>query len=144
MTTTTTARLTDVVRENVAALQLVREQAARRRTHGERLADAVARFAGSTRSIVVHAALVAAWLVVNAGVVPGIRPFDPYPFVMLAMIASVEAIFLTSFVLMSQARLARVADQRADLDLHVDLLSELEITRLVATVDRIAERVGAK
>jgi len=58
------------------------------------------------------------------------------------MIASVEAIFLSTFVLISQNRMAHLADKRADLDLQINLLAEHEITRLVTIVDAIAERVG--
>ena len=73
---------------------------------------------------------------------PGLRPFDPFPFVMLAMAASVEAIFLSTFVLISQNRMAELADKRADLDLQINLLSEHEITRLVKLLDAVAKRLG--
>ncbi|MFT3772780.1 MAG: DUF1003 domain-containing protein [Minicystis sp.] len=76
------------------------------------------------------------------GVVPGVRPFDPFPFVMLAMIASVEAIFLSTFVLISQNRMAALADRRADLDVQINLLAEHEITRLIALCDAMAQHLG--
>ena len=66
--------------------------------------------------------------------------FDP-SFVVLAMVASVEAIFLSTFVLISQNRTARLADERADLDLHINLLAEHELSRLAELVGRIAERL---
>jgi uncharacterized membrane protein len=78
--------------------------------------------------------------VVNLGWVPGVRAFDP-TFVVLAMVASVEAIFISTFVMISQNRMAAIADQRADLDLQISLLGEHEITKLVALVAEIAKRM---
>jgi uncharacterized membrane protein len=69
--------------------------------------------------------------------------FDP-SFVILAMAASVEAIFLSTFVLISQNRMAAAADKRADLDLHVSLLTEHELTKLVKLVTTMAERAGVR
>jgi uncharacterized membrane protein len=75
--------------------------------------------------------------------VPGLPRFDP-SFVILAMVASVEAIFLSTFVLISQNRMAAAADKRADLDLHVSLLTEHELTKLVELVTALAERAGIR
>ena len=71
----------------------------------------------------------AAWILVNAAAVPGIRPFDPFPFVMLAVITSVEAIFLSTFILITQNRMSRMAERRAEMDLQISLLTEHELTR---------------
>jgi uncharacterized membrane protein len=68
----------------------------------------------------------------------GLHPFDP-SFVVLAMLASVEAIFLSTFILISQNRMSAIAETRADLDLQIGLFSEHEITRLLQLVSRIAE-----
>jgi uncharacterized membrane protein len=84
-----------------------------------------------------------AWIGANLGVIPGIPQFDP-SFVILAMIASVEAIFLSTFVLISQNRMAASADKRAELDLQISLLAEHEITKLVAIVSAIANRLDLK
>ena len=80
-------------------------------------------------------------IAINLGWVPGISPFDP-TFVVLAMEASVEAIFLSTFVLISQNRMMAAADRRGDLDLQVNLLAEHELTRLAALVESIADRLG--
>jgi len=72
-----------------------------------------------------------------------VSPWDP-SFVVLAMIASVEAIFLSTFVLISQNRMAAAADKRADLDLQISLLAEHEVTRLVTLVSGIADRLGVR
>ena len=75
--------------------------------------------------------------------VPALPKFDQ-SFVILAMAASVEAIFLSTFVLISQNRMAAAADKRADLDLHVSLLTEHELTKLVELVTAMAERTGVQ
>jgi uncharacterized membrane protein len=129
------------LRKNIAALREDREEAERTRTLGERIADSVTAFAGSMYSVLFHFLLYGGWLLYNSGVFP-VEPFDPYPFVMLAMTASVEAIFLTTFVLISQNRNAMIEERREDLGLHVSLLTEHEITRLAQLVDLMANRLG--
>lgn len=134
--------LADVVHRNIDALLEVRQKFERGKTRQDRIADAITTFSGSMPFLYIHAALLALWLVVNVGWVPGLKPFDPFPFVMLAMIASVEAIFLSTFVLISQNRAAALAEKRAELDLQINLLSEHEVTRLIELVDAMAEHLG--
>lgn len=136
------SELAGVVRRNIRTLIEAREQAERRKGRQERIADAITSFTGSMPFVYLHATLFGGWIVINLGVVPGIRPFDPFPFVMLAMIASVEAIFLSTFVLISQNRMAALADRRADLDVQINLLAEHEITRLIELCDAMAHRLG--
>jgi uncharacterized membrane protein len=131
-----------VVDRNVSALAALRSRHLEQRSLQNRIADAITRFAGGMPCIYLHAVLFGSWLLVNGGVLPIIEPFDPYPFVMLAMFASVEAIFLSTFVLISQNRQAELAEKRNDLDLQVNLLSEHEITRILQLVDAIARQVG--
>jgi uncharacterized membrane protein len=133
----------ETLQRNIAALRNDRQEAERRRTIGERIADCVTAFAGSMYSVFFHFCLYGGWLVYNSGVFP-VEPFDPYPFVMLAMTASVEAIFLTTFVLISQNRNALIDERREDLGLHVNLLTEHEITRLAQLLDVIANRLGVE
>jgi len=90
--------------------------------------------------VYVHAALVAGWVLVNLGLTPLAR-FDP-SFVILATVASVEAIFLSTFILISQNRAARSAESRADLDLQISLLAEHEVTHLIKLVGDIARKLG--
>ena len=134
------AGLASVVERNIEALVGRRKEEERARSARDRVADRVTAFTGSLWSVVAHAALVGVWIVVNLGWLP-IRPFDP-TFVILATIASVEAIFLTTFVLISQNRMQAQADVRADLDLQVSLLAEHEVTRLITLVGAIADRLG--
>ncbi|MFV0622871.1 DUF1003 domain-containing protein [Sphingomonas sp. ac-8] len=132
--------MTGTLRENIAALSERRRREAREAPLGDRVADAITGFVGSMRFVLLHLLLYGAWILVNLGWVPGAARFDP-SFVVLAMVASVEAIFLSTFVLISQNRMAAAADRRADLDLHINLLAEHELTRLARLVDRIAARL---
>jgi uncharacterized membrane protein len=132
----------EVLARNVRALHGLRLEYQRQRTTQQRFADSVTRFIGSMTNIYVHAAVLVLWLVVNNGLFSESLIFDPYPFVMLAMIASVEALFLTSFVLISQNRQAELSAKRDDLELHTNLLAEHEITKLIELVDDIAKQLG--
>jgi uncharacterized membrane protein len=136
--------LAGVVHRNIRALCAVEERQRSRRSRFDRAADAITAFAGSMRFVIAHAVLFGAWLLANTVGIPGVPRFDPFPFVMLAMFASVEAIFLSTFVLISQNRAAALAEQRADLDLHVSLLAEHEVTRLIHLVDAIAAKLGVE
>lgn len=133
--------LTKVVDRNIATIARLREDAENAKSLQERGADAITRFSGSMTFVYIHAAWFATWIIINLGLV-GLPPFDPYPFGLLTLIVSLEAIFLSTFVLLSQNRQAMLADHRADLDLQINLLAEYEITRILALVDRIADKLG--
>jgi uncharacterized membrane protein len=135
--------LSPVLERNIRALQLRRQQEEEEASAEERVAEAITRFTGSMRFVYLHLAFFGFWLVANLGWVPGVAAWDP-SFVVLAMIASVEAIFLSTFVLISQNRMAAAADKRADLDLQISLLAEHEVTRLVTLVSGIADRMGVR
>ncbi len=135
--------LSSALRRNIEALEERRRQEAAAAPAEARVAEAITRFTGSMRFVYVHLALYGAWILANLGAVPGVPRFDP-SFVVLAMVASVEAIFLSTFVLISQNRMAAAADKRADLDLHISLLTEHELTKLVALVAALAERAGVR
>jgi len=133
--------MTDTLSGNIARLA---ERAARERATAPwsgRLADRITRFTGSMTFVALHLIVYGLWVLANIGWLPGVTRFDP-TFVILASEASVEAIFLSTFVLISQNRMAVAADRRADLDLHINLLAEHELTRLAALVGRIAETLG--
>jgi uncharacterized membrane protein len=134
------AGLANVVDRNIQALLIHRREQEGTRSHQERIADAVTCFTGSLRFVYIHVVGFGLWIVINLGWLPFISRFDP-SFVILAMVASVEAIFLSTFVLISQNRMAALADKRADLDLQISLLAEHEITRLITLVTAIAERL---
>lgn len=136
--------LASVVRRNVRALLEMRQRAEREQSVEDRIAAAITRFTGSLWFVYLHLLLLAGWLAANLQLISGIRPWDPYPFVMLAMIASVEAIFLSTFVLISQNRMAALDARRAELDLQINLLAEHEITRLMELSDAIARHLGVE
>lgn len=91
--------------------------------------------------VYLHLVIFGFWIVANLGWVPLVRAWDP-SFVVLAMIASVEAIFLSTFVLISQNRMTAAADKRADLDLQINLLTEHEVTKLVSMVSELSKHFG--
>lgn len=87
----------------------------------------------------IHAIVFGAWILVNVGLLPILPAFDP-SLVILAMVASVEAIFISTFVMISHNRMAEADDERADLNLHISL-AEHEATQLLAIVSAIAEKL---
>ena len=127
--------------ENIEELTARQRMDKQRARFADRLANQITRFTGSMTFVVIHLVFYGLWIAVNSGWLPIVRPFDP-TFVVLAMEASVEAIFLSTFVLISQNRMAAAADKRADLDLHVNLLAEHELTKLATVVQQIAEKLG--
>lgn len=131
--------LAPVVDQNIRAFVARRREDERRTGWEDRIAAAISRFAGSMRFVYLHVLIFGGWILWNSGWLP-VRPFDP-SLVVLAMAASVEAIFLSTFVLITQNRMAAQADKRADLDLQISLLAEHEITRLISLVTRIAEKM---
>jgi uncharacterized membrane protein len=135
--------LTPVLERNIRSLQLRRQSEEAAAGWQERTADAITRFTGSMIFVFLHLAAFGFWIIANLGWIPGVPAWDP-SFVVLAMIASVEAIFLSTFVLISQNRMAAAADKRADLDLQISLLAEHEITRLIALVSALSKHVGVK
>ncbi|CAA9368770.1 MAG: Predicted membrane protein [uncultured Gemmatimonadetes bacterium] len=134
-----TPEMAGVVDRNIVAILARRRADEQRKSTQDRIADRVTRFTGSMLFVYIHLAIFGAWIVINAGWTPLPR-WDP-SFVVLAMIASVEAIFLSTFVLISQNRMQAMADKRADLDLQVSLLAEHEITQLIALVTEIARKM---
>jgi uncharacterized membrane protein len=135
--------LSSVLERNIHALNQRRKHEDARATAQEKLAEAITRFTGSMLFVYIHVAIFGFWIVANLGWVPGVPKWDE-SFVVLAMWASVEAIFLSTFVLISQNRMQAAADKRADLDLQISLLAEHEVTRLVTLVAAIAERLGVR
>jgi uncharacterized membrane protein len=133
--------LSHVIERNIRTITRLRLQTAHERTVQERLADAITSFSGSMVFVYLHILWFGAWLLVNTGRV-GIPPFDPFPYGLLTMIVSLEAIFLSTFVLISQNRFSDEADRRAELDLQIGLLAEHEITRVLQMLDAIQDKLG--
>jgi uncharacterized membrane protein len=135
------AGLSSALENNIRAMVRRRDQEAATAGFQERLAETITAFTGSMTFVYLHLAAVAFWIVVNTGWLPIMEPWDP-SLVLLAMAASVEAIFLTSFVLISQNRMAENDARRADLNLQISLLSEHEVTRLITMVSAITDHLG--
>jgi uncharacterized membrane protein len=128
------------VERNIRVLMRRRAEDERQARLEEKISSRIAAFTGSMTFVYLHASIYAVWIALNLGWIPGITPFDP-TFVVLAMVASVEAIFLSTFVLINQNRLARSDERRADLDLQISLLTEHELTRLAVLLKHIADRL---
>jgi uncharacterized membrane protein len=127
---------------NVEAVAQLEAADRARQTAAERFSDAVAQMAGTTWFVGFHVVWFAAWIAWNVGLVPGWRPIDPFPFSFLTLVVSLEAIFLSIFVLISQNNLTRLSERRAQLDLQINLLAEQESTRTVVLLERIAAQLG--
>ncbi len=131
------------VRENVNAVARLEESFLHSRSLSERIADGIGSFVGSLTFVFLHVVFYGVWIGVNVGWVPGVRKFDPFPFLLLVLIVSLEAIFLSTFVLIKQNRMSRRDDLRAHLDLQINLLSEQEMTLVLQMLQRISTRLGA-
>jgi len=129
-----------VVERNIKALLDRRHREEKPKTFDERIADTITGFTGSMAFVYFHLVVFGVWIAWNLKWL-GLKPFDP-SFVAMAIIASVEAIFLSTFVLISQNRMDGLADKRADLDLQVSLLTEHEVTRLLTLVTAIAKKMN--
>jgi len=133
--------LAAALERNIRALQQRQQAEEAHSGRDAKVAEAITRFTGSMAFVYLHLALFGVWVLVNLGVLPVLPRFDP-TFVILATWASVEAIFLSTFVLISQNRASAAAQKRADLDLQISLLAEHEVTRLVRLTTAIAAHLG--
>ena len=135
--------LSPVLERNIRTLTERREREKREARLQDKIADAITTFAGSMTFVMLHLAVFGLWALVNSGLLPILPKWDE-SFVILGTSASVEAIFLSTFVLISQNRMAAAADKRADLDLQISLLAEHEITKLVTLVSAVADHMGVR
>jgi uncharacterized membrane protein len=133
--------LSDVIERNIRTIIQLRLKAARERSVQDRLADAITAFSGRMVFVYVHIVWFGLWFLLNTGRF-GVRPFDPFPYGLLTMVVSLEAIFLATFVLISQNRLGTEAEHRADLDLQIGLLTEHELTRVLQMLDAMQDKMG--
>jgi uncharacterized membrane protein len=126
--------------ENLKAVARLEERARSKRSLVACVSDLITSCAGNEWSVAAHAVWFASWILFNTGMLPvPWKPFDPFPFSLLTSIVSLEAIFLTLFVLASQNRMTQEADKRAHLDLQVDLLAEQEMTVVLRMLREICE-----
>ncbi|HMK24819.1 MAG TPA: DUF1003 domain-containing protein [Chitinophagaceae bacterium] len=129
-----------IVERNVNALLNRKKQDQDKRSLADKIAHTIASFAGTMLSVFIHVILFGTWIAWNLGLL-GLKPFDP-SFIVMATFAAVEAIFLTSFVLIGQKQMNAEFDKRAELDLQVGLLTEHEVTRILTLVTTIAKTMN--
>ena len=127
--------------QNVETVTRLEKAAKEQRTRTDRLAETIARFCGSMTFVWVHVVWFGGWILFN--LVPGITHVDPFPFTFLTLIVSLEAIFLSTFILISQNLDSRISERRSHLDLQLNLLSEQENTKMIVMLHAIAAKVGA-
>jgi len=130
----------ELTAQNVAAIQQLESAALSHAGLMDALADRIAHFAGSALFLAMHVVWFAAWIAINVS--PGIGHFDPFPFTFLTLVVSLEAIFLSSFILISQKRAALISERRNQLDLQINLLTEQENTRMLKVLGAIAAKLG--
>lgn len=137
-----TASVEQLTQRNIEVVRRLEEAANEERTTSDRLARIIARFCGSMTFVWVHVIGFGGWIALN--MVPGVKHIDPFPFTFLTFIVSLEAIFLSTFILISQNQDTRISERRNHLDLQINLLSEQENTKMLMMLQAIAEKVGAE
>ena len=130
----------DLTRHNIETVSRLEEAMLSKRTVTDRIADSIAAFCGSMAFVWVHIVWFGAWVAANT-VFPA-KHLDPFPFQFLTLIVSLEAIFLTTFVMISQNRQGRAADRRNHLDLQINLLAEQENSKILMMLDAIMRKLG--
>jgi uncharacterized membrane protein len=133
----------ELTRRNVDRVVGLEAAEHRKASTADRIADAITVFSGSIQFVWVTVTLVGGWIAVNL-VLPKPERIDPFPYPLLTLVLSVEAIFLAIFILMSQNRAARISEKRSHLDLQLNLLSEQENTKMLEMLEQIGKAVGAE
>lgn len=130
-------------RKNIETVVRLEQASMESRSLGERVSDLFTRFMGTMSFVAFHLLLFAVWFVVNLGWTP-LKPFDPFPFGILTLIVSAEGVLLAIFVLVSQNRMSRQANERAHLNLQIDMLAEQETTKLLQKVQSLLNHFGVE
>lgn len=133
----------EIIRKNIAATLDMQEREVARRTIQDRVADAITNFFGSMAFVYIHVVWFGLWVLLNLGLVhiPHVSGFDPFPFGLLTMVVSLEAIFLSTFVLISQNRMARLSEKRTELDLQVNMLAEQKAAKTLEMLDELTRQL---
>ncbi|MGI8906419.1 MAG: DUF1003 domain-containing protein [Candidatus Sumerlaeaceae bacterium] len=129
---------------NIELIARIEKESLQRRNLPERIGDTIAKHFGTMTVFIVHVLWFGIWIAINRGWMPGIKPFDPFPYGLLTMIVSLEAIFVSIVLLISQNRMTRQADHRAQLNLQIDMLEEEEMTRVLKILCGISQHLGVK
>ena len=129
-----------LTKQNVKSIAELDRAAQEELTPADRVADRITRFCGSMTFFWVHVIWFAVWIIGNAAF--PIKPLDPYPFSFLTLVVSLEAIFLSTFIMISENRQGRIDERRSHLDLQINLLAEQENTKMLQLLKGIAEKLG--
>ncbi|MFN0140392.1 MAG: DUF1003 domain-containing protein [Pyrinomonadaceae bacterium] len=132
--------LKEETKSNILKVAQVEKDEKRKRTFGEKLSSAIAAFCGSMTFVYVHIAWFGGWVAIN-GFFPSLA-FDEFPFTFLTLVVSLEAIFLSTFILISQNHETKLAERRNQLDLQINMLAEQENTKQIELLEAIARKVG--
>ena len=130
------------VHANIETVARLEQEFLEQRTTTDRVGDAITGFAGTMKFVILHIIVLTGWFIVNSGVVSFIQPFDPFPYVLMTMMVSLEGVLLATFILMKQNRMSRRADQRDHLNLQIDLLAEKEITKILQLQRQLCQHFG--
>ena len=131
----------ELTEQNIEKVSKLEQAAREQRTSADRIAERIASFCGSMTFVWVHVVWFGGWMLLNS--IPGLRHVDPFPFTFLTLIVSLEAIFLSTFILISQNMETHISERRSHLDLQLNILSEQENTKMLTILLAIAEKVGA-
>ena len=108
----------------------------------EKVADRITHFSGSFIFLIMNVVWFAVWIVLNLNIIPNVEPFDPYPFGLLTLIVSLEAIILTIILLISQNRETSVNDLRSEIDANIDIITESKVSKVLEVLQILAEKNG--
>jgi uncharacterized membrane protein len=128
--------------QNIETIAKLEHDALSRRTTTERVSELVTKLVGNMGFLLFQLLLISGWILINLHVLPGLKPFDPFPFGVLALLVSSEGVFLTVFVLITQSRMARQSDRRSHLGLQVNMLSEQELTTILQMLQKLCQHMG--
>lgn len=130
------------VAENIETVIRIENEALQPRSRTEAIADAIGGFIGTIAFVALQTLASAGWVIANAGKIPWITPFDPFPYPLLSVITSLEAVLIAAFILMKQNRMGVIADRRDHLDLQVNLLTERRATRIIQMLEMLSAHLG--
>ncbi|MBS1811848.1 MAG: DUF1003 domain-containing protein [Acidobacteria bacterium] len=133
----------DIIRKNILAITAAQHRENASLSLQEKIAGAITAFSGSMAFVYIHAIWFGLWILLNVGLIniPPLSQFDPYPFGFLTLVVSLEAIFLSTFVLIAQNRLARQSEKRAELDLQINLLAEQKAAKVLEMLEQMVEQL---
>lgn len=132
------------IKHHRLVVQSYKAKADAKRTLSDKFADNLTLEFGSVIFLSLNTLWFIVWIVINTGLIPGVEPFDPFPFGLLTMIVSLEAIFLSIIVLISQNRAAKIAELREEIDLQINSIAETEITKTITLLELLLEKNGIK